>query len=149
VQGLEIQIVTHDFWDCPSKARWHLHAIVDDHAKSTIVPCTPAQFTSLDALRDKSSKACTDQWITTFNHGHNKGHQFLQLRINKKKRIQLSYIKGGGWLNHIGSSVSLCARATGAILNHAPIGEYRKRFFPRSNLACPCGRNLSSHPEQL
>jgi len=103
--------------------------------------CTPAQFTSLDALRDKSSKACTDQWITTFNHGHNKGHQFLQLRINKKKRIQPSSIKGGGWLNHIGSSVSLCARATRAILNHAPIGEYRKRFFPRSNLACPCGHN--------
>ena len=81
--------------------------------------------------------ACTDQWITS-NHGHNKGHQLLQLRINKKKRIQPSYIKGGGWLNHIGSSVSLCV---GAILNHAPIGEYRKRFFPRSNLACPCGHN--------
>ena len=71
-----------EFWDCPSKARWHLRAIVDDDAKSTIVPCT--QFTSLDALRDKLSKACTDQWITTFNHGHNKGHQFVQLRVNKR-----------------------------------------------------------------
>ena len=57
-----------EFWDCLSKARWYLHAIVDDDAKSTIVPCTPVQFTSLDALRDKSSK------IITFNHGHNKGH---------------------------------------------------------------------------
>ena len=43
-----------EFWDCPSKARWHLHAIVDDDAKSTNVPSTPSQFTSLD-LRDKSS----------------------------------------------------------------------------------------------
>jgi len=71
----------------------HLHAIVDDDAKSTIVPSTPSQFTSLDALRDNSSKACTDQWITTFN----KGHQFLQLRINKKKCIQP--LKEGGLSN--------------------------------------------------
>jgi len=81
---------------CHEDGARDLHAIVDDDAKSTIVPCTPAQFTSLHALRDKSSKACTDQWITTFNHGHNKGHQFLQLRINKKKHIQPSCIKGGG-----------------------------------------------------
>ena len=33
----------------------------------------------------------------------------------------MPYIKGGGWLNHIGFSVSLCARATRAILNHTPI----------------------------
>ena len=73
-----------EFWDCPSKARWHLHAIVDDDAKSTIMPSTPSQFTLLDALRDKSRKACTDWWVTTFNHGHDKGQQFLQLIINKK-----------------------------------------------------------------
>ena len=102
-----------EFWYYSSKARWHLHAIVDDDAKSTIVPSTPSQFTSSDALRDKSSKACTDQWITIFNHGHNKGHQFLQLKINKKK-IQPLYIKGGGWPN-LGSSVSLCARTTRGI----------------------------------
>ena len=28
-----------------------------------------------------------------------------------------------------------------AILNHALIGEFRKRFFPQSNHACPCGHN--------
>jgi len=35
-------------------------------------------------MKEKSNKACTDQWITTFNFGHNKGHQFLELEINKK-----------------------------------------------------------------
>ena len=29
-------------WVCPSKARWHLHAIVVDDAKTTIVPSTPS-----------------------------------------------------------------------------------------------------------
>ena len=85
-----------EFWDCPSKARWHLHAIVDDDAKSTNLPSTPSQFTLLDALGDKSSKACTDQWIATFNHRHNKGHNSYSLESTKKKCIQPSFIKGRG-----------------------------------------------------
>jgi len=124
-----------EFWDCPSKARWHLHAIVDDDAKSTNVPST---FTLLDALGDKSSKACTDQWIATFNHRHSKGHNSYSLESTKRSVSNHPLLKEGGWLNHIGSSVSLCARATRAILNHAPIGEFRKGFFPQSNHACPC-----------
>jgi len=39
-------------------------------------------------------------------------------------------------MKHIGTSVSLCTRATRAILNHALIEEFRKRFFPQSNYAC-------------
>ena len=35
--------------------------------------------------------------------------------------------------------LTLCARATRAILNHAPIGEYRQRFFPAECTQCPCG----------
>ena len=35
-------------------------------------------------------------------------------------------------------SNSLCARATRAIMNHAPIGEYRLRFFSREEFKCPC-----------
>ena len=59
---------------------------------------------------------------------------------NQQKRSVSNHplLKEGGWLNHIGSSVSLCARATRAILNHAPIGGFRKGFFPQSNHACPC-----------
>jgi len=33
----------------------------------------------------------------------------------------------------------LCARATHAIINHAPIGKYQLRFFPRENFMCLCG----------
>ena len=50
-----------------------------------------------------------------------------------------SYAKGGGWLPFIGESVTLCARATRAILNHAPIGEFRQRFFPAECTQCLCG----------
>ena len=47
--------------------------------------------------------------------------------------------KGGSWLPYIGQSVTLCARATRAILNHAPIGEYRQCFFPAECTQCSCG----------
>ena len=48
-------------------------------------------------------------------------------------------INGGLWLQHFGYSNLLCTRATRAIVNHAPIGKYRLRFFPKENFSCPCG----------
>ena len=40
----------------------------------------------------------------------------------------MSYINGESWLKFIGYSNSLYARAIRAIINHAPIGEYRLHF---------------------
>ena len=37
------------------------------------------------------------------------------------------------------SLVTLCARTTQAILNHAPIGEFRQCFFPVECTQCLCG----------
>ena len=42
-------------------------------------------------------------------------------------------------MENFGFSNSLCAQATWAITNHAPIGEYHLCFFPRENFKCPCG----------
>ena len=36
----------------------------------------------------------------------------------------------------------LYVRATRAIVNHAPIGEYHLRFFPNEDFSCPCGNYL-------
>ena len=52
---------------------------------------------------------------------------------------EASYSKGDSWLTHFGQLVTLCARATRAILNHAPIGEYRQCFFPAECTQCLCG----------
>jgi hypothetical protein len=47
---------------------------------------------------------------------------------------------GGLFMRAFGSSNSLAARAARAITNHAPIGEYRRRFFPRQRRDCvDCG----------
>ena len=59
-----------------------------------------------------------------FQAAHSKGRNFLDLLDDNLNPIQLSSIKGGPWLQHFGHSNLLYTRATRAIINHAPIGEY-------------------------
>jgi len=65
-----------------------------------------------------------------------KGKQFLD---GDNNIIEPSYIKGESWLKYFGHSNSLCVQATRALTNHAPIGKYRLRFFPREEFKCPYG----------
>jgi len=75
----------------------------------------------------------------TFQASDGKGKQFLDLPDDNSNAIELSYIKEEPWLQAFGQLNSLCVHVTRAINNHAPIGEYRLRFFPREEFKCPCG----------
>ena len=68
-----------------------------------------------------------------------KEKHFLNLINSDDNIIKPSYIKGGSWLKFFGHSNSLCIRVLREITNHAPIGEYRLRFFPREEFSCLCG----------
>ena len=81
----------------------------------------------------------------TFQVSDLKEKQFLDLLNNDNNIIELSYIKGKSWLKYFGYSNLLCVRATRAITNHAPIGEYRLRFFSREDFSCLC----RSYPIEL
>ena len=74
----------------------------------------------------------------TFQVSDGKGRHFFDLVNNYLETIELSYTKGGPWLQSFGHSNSLCTRATRAITNHALIGGYRLRFFPNEDFKCPC-----------
>ena len=74
----------------------------------------------------------------TFQASDLKEKQFLDLLNDDSNIIELSYTKGGSWLKIFGHSNSLCVHALRAITNHAPIGEYRLRFFPREKFKYPC-----------
>jgi len=67
-----------------------------------------------------------------------KGWQFLDLVDHDDISIELFYSNREPWLKFIGHSNLLCMRATRAIINHAPIGEYRLHFFPKEEFKCPC-----------
>jgi len=74
----------------------------------------------------------------TFQASDGKGKQFLDLLDDDFNIIEPSYTKGGPWLQVFGHSNLLCAHATRAITNYAPIGEYWLRFFSSEDFKCPC-----------
>jgi len=71
---------------------------------------------------------CTD-----FTKDDTRGWDFLTTRMNKHDESRPTYAKGGTWLSFFGHSITLYVRAVRTILNHAPIGEYRARFRPKSH----------------
>ena len=74
----------------------------------------------------------------TFQALDGKGNQFLDLMDDNLETIKPSYTKEGPWLQAFEHSNSLYTRAIRAITNHAPIGEYCLRFFPKEEFKCLC-----------
>ena len=91
---------------------------------------------SWDYCKKINSDNIISQWKMTLQVSDRKERNFLDLVDNDYSDIELSYTKGGPWLQAFGHSNSLCARATRAIMNHAPIGEYCLRFFPSKDFKC-------------
>ena len=128
-----------NFWDYPSKAEWSLHQLVHNDVTNTRVSAWPYPVTSIDFLHSKSVISCLDTWRTLFNHPTIQGRHFLPFKDRNRQFLQLSHSKDSSWLSYIGQSVTLYTRATRAILNYAPIEEYRQRFFPAECTQYPCG----------
>ena len=74
----------------------------------------------------------------TFQVSDMKSKHFLDLVNNDNNILEPVYSKGGTWLKHFGHSNILCTRASRVITNHALIGEYRLRFFPREEFSYSC-----------
>ena len=129
-----------EFWKCPSHLKWRFHKDIDKDTKS--FKPTPSLLCKIlwDYCRKKDSDDIIKQWKMCFQALDSEGNNFLDLVDNDFNTIEPSYIKGGPWLQAFGHSNSLCARATEAITNHAPIGEYRLRFFPNKQFSCPCNK---------
>ena len=75
----------------------------------------------------------------TFQVSDQKRRHFLELVDSNNKILEPTYSKGGPWLQYVGHSNTLCARAIRAITNHAPIGEYQLHFFPKEEFSYLCG----------
>ena len=127
-----------EFWECPSWLKWRLHHNIDKDSKSFHpTPTYPCKI-SWDFCKKTDSNNIINQWKMTFQASEGKSKHFLDLLDNNLNPIEPFYTKGGPWLQMFGHSNSLCAHATRAITNHAPIGEYWLRFFPNLDFSCPC-----------
>jgi len=127
-----------EFWECSSCFNWHLHKAVSHELKAS----NPTPILSCKTSWNYSKKTKYDDilqnWKMTFQALDGKGRHFLNLLDDKLNDIEPSYIKGDPWLQSFGHSNGLCACVSRAITNHAPIGEYRLRFFPREEFKCLC-----------
>jgi len=94
---------------------------------------------SWDYCEKINSNNIINHWKMTFQVSDGKGRSFLNLVDGNYEDIELSYIKGGLWLQAFGYSNLLCTRATRAVTNYALIGEYYLRFFPNEDFSCLCG----------
>ena len=131
-------INTIEFWECPSKSNWHLHKAVNTDTKLfNLAPFLPNKL-SWDFSKKLESNNIINMWKMTFQALDLKEKNFLDFVNNNNNVLEPTYCKGGTWLQFFGHSNTLCTRATRAITNHAPIGEYRLRFFPNEEFSCPC-----------
>jgi len=112
------------FWECPSRLRWRLHKSIDKDSKLFKPIPILLNKISWDYCKKANSDNNIKLWKMTFQASDGKGRHFLDLVNDYLETIELPYTKGGPWLQSFGHSNSLCARATRAITNHAPIGEY-------------------------
>ena len=127
-----------EFWECPSCLKWHLHNEVDKETKMfKPLPLYPCK-NSWNFSKKYKSDNILNAWKMMFQASNLKGNQFLDLVNDNNNIIKPTYVKEGSWLKVFGHLNSLCAHATRAITNHAPIGEFKLRFFSREEFKCPC-----------
>jgi len=127
-----------EFWECPSRLKWRFHKDVDKDSKSFNLTPSYLCKISWDYYKKSDSDDIINQWKMIFQALDGKRKHFLDLLDDNFNTIEPAYTKGRPWLQVFGHSNSLCARATRAISNHAPIGEYWLRFFPNEDFKCPC-----------
>jgi len=128
-----------DFWDCLESVKWSPHTLVNRELKHLqIDPILPSK-SSWEFNRKKECDFIINKWQMYFQASEYRGKNFMDLNDDNNQHIHPTYTKEGAWLKHFGLSNSLCAHITRLIINHAPIGKYRLRFFPKESIACLCG----------
>ena len=128
------------FWYYPSRAKWPRHQLVNDQVKAS--ECVPV-FPCKESYLFSKKKECDNilyEWQESFANSLKKGQCFLDFEDEKQQVIKPTYTKGGSWLPFIGFKNSLCTRFTCMTTGHAPIGEYRQRFFPHLPTSYLCGK---------
>jgi len=127
-----------EFWKCPSCLKWRFHNDVDKDSKSFNPTPSFLCKISWDYCKKTDSEDIINQWKMMFQALDGKGKHFLDLVNDNLNIIEPVYTKGEPWLQVFSHSNSLCACATRAITNHAPIGEYQLRFFPNEDFKYSC-----------
>ena len=126
-----------DFQDCLGSVKWSLYLLVDKESKYLKINPILSSKSSWEFSRKEECDSIMYKWQIYFQASEYKGRNFLKLNNDDNTLIYSTYTKGKAWLKHFGSS--LCACITRLVTDHAPISEYKLRFFSKESIACLCG----------
>ena len=133
-----------EVWECPSCLKWRFHKDVNKDSKSfNLTPSYPCKI-YWDYCKKSDSDDIINQWKMIFQVLDGKEKHFLDLLDDNFDTIEPAYTKGRLWLQVFGHSNLLYTRTMRAITNHAPIVEYRLRFFPKEDFKYPCSYPIES-----
>ena len=130
------------FWECLSKSNWKLHKVINNKTKLFNLTLLLPNKNFWDFSKKSEYDNIISKWKMMFQASDLKGRNFLDLVNSDNNILEPTYSKGSIWLQHFGHSNTLCTRATRAITNHAPIGEYWLHFFSNEEFSCPYGLYL-------
>ena len=118
-----------EFWECPSCYNWSLHKAVNRESKQFYPILYYPYKLSWDFSKKSKCNNILLSWKMTFQALDLKGHQFLELCGKDNNPLEPLYSKDSIWLKYFGHLNFLCIRVTRVIVNYAPIGKYKLRFF--------------------
>ncbi|KXN92088.1 hypothetical protein AN958_09791 [Leucoagaricus sp. SymC.cos] len=132
-----------------SSLEWPLHHLVHCYVTNPNyqVPVGERPYTTLNYLYTAEAQACHDSWTREFMSTSSSRRDFLHLKKGGK-HITPTYLSGGLWLLDLHDS-QLCVHVCWAVLNHAPIRDFRVHFKISADGSCPCGAAQQTHEHVL
>ncbi|KAF8684340.1 hypothetical protein AX14_004144 [Amanita brunnescens Koide BX004] len=131
---------TFSFYYCPSHSGIEGNERADRLTKvgAAIAPINPPRILLSNFINDYT-KRMSLHWCIMFSAPSFKGRQWLAIRRRKKVFKPAICNKATTNFFHVLSAndIETLSRMARAITNHAPIGQYRARFYPELDQYCP------------
>jgi hypothetical protein len=138
---------------CPSHSGIEGNERADQLTKrgAAIAPVNPPRILLSKFINDYT-KRMTLHWRILFVSRSFRGRQWLPIR--HKKKVFKPAIRNKSTTNFFhdisGNDIESLSRMARALTNHAPTGEYRTRFHPDLNSACPaCPQHVQTRTHIL
>ncbi|KAF8622194.1 hypothetical protein AX15_007303 [Amanita polypyramis BW_CC] len=120
---------------CPAHMDVQENELVDTMASEVIISDLDSK-TTLESEIKRIQKLEFDEWNKTTRKHNGLGSEYLRLKF-KGRRIGPSLgSRRKAFIQASNDNINMMARLTRLITNHAPTGEYRRRFFPNETTNC-------------
>ncbi|KAF8625265.1 hypothetical protein AX15_005475 [Amanita polypyramis BW_CC] len=133
---------------CPAHMDVQENELVDSMASKVVITDMETKTTLESEIR-RIQKLEFDEWNKNTKKYNGLGTGYLRLKF-KGKRIGPSLgSRRKAFIEASKDNITLMSRLTRLVTNHAPTGEYRRRFFPNENTDCNFDQKYQSRTHIL